>query len=78
MPGLTDSVNDSFSPLEILIIVKHLRPDAIESYLTSLAGEVRVKNYSLLPRTNFETHSNLNWHRRPTILYYGSTSRNPC
>lgn len=77
MPSLHESINDSFNAMELLAIVKYLRPDAVESFLEGLVGEVRSKKYFLQPRTNFETHSRINWHRRPTIFFFGSSSRNP-
>ena len=73
----TESIQSNLSGFEQLLIIKHLRPDALESFMTALIGEERHKSYALLSRTNFETHCNLHWHRRPTVLFYNADSENP-
>lgn len=77
IPNAHDYVNDSFTPIELLTIVKYLRPSSVENFVKSLVGEVRNKKYFILPRTNFETHSSIYWHRRPTVLFFGSSAKNP-
>ena len=76
-PQMPSQWNDRFTPLEIITIIKYLRPDALESYIQGFLGEIKHINYHRLSRTNLETHCRSNWYRRPTILFYGNELKNP-
>mmetsp|Transcript_5710 Transcript_5710/g.4871 ORF Transcript_5710/g.4871 Transcript_5710/m.4871 type:complete len:255 (-) Transcript_5710:330-1094(-) len=74
---MPNNYNRRYTPLEVITIIKYLRPDAIESYVSSLLGETKHKSYYYMPRTNLETHARSRWFGRPTMFFYGNEYKDP-
>ena len=67
----------NISQLDYLVIVKFLRPDALEIFAETLIASVRHKSFYFVSKRNLETLSRLSWNKRPLIIFYDHKHKNP-
>ena len=76
-PPLPNQYTGFLNPLQVLTLIKYIKPDALEQYIKSFIGESRSKFFTNIYKNNIESIARCNWFRRPTILFFGKGSGNP-
>jgi hypothetical protein len=70
-PELPFKTEKLLNPLQVLLLIKYLRPDALHEYLRTFVAEAKSSAYFYVPHTNLETAARTFWFRRPTVLFHG-------
>ena len=74
---MPNNFENSFNLFEMLVLIKHIRPDALETIVKNFLPDIRHKLYSVLPKNVLESHARSNWYRKPTVLFFEKQDNNP-